>query len=82
MTRGLGVAGIIAAMAQNGTYQRAADPTSDMADPTSLDMNLLVISRSQLESFLGCLAYGFPQLAHEYPLYSACLIHTLLPPNL
>lgn len=48
MTRGLGVAGIIAAMAQNGTYQRAADPTSDMADPTSLDMILLVISRSQL----------------------------------
>lgn len=73
MTRGLGVARIIAARAQNGTYQRDADPTS-------LDMILLVISRSQLKSFLGCLAYGFPQLAHEYPLHSACFTHSLLPP--
>lgn len=69
MTRGLGVAGIIAARAQNGRYQRDADPTS-------LDMIVLVISRSQLKSFLGCLAYGFPQLAHE------CFTHSLLPPNL
>lgn len=81
LTRGLGAAGIIAARAQNGTYQREADPTSDMADPTSLDMILLGISRSQLKSLLGCLAYGFPQLAHEYPLHSACLTHSLLPPQ-
>ena len=61
MTRGLGVAGIIAARAQNGTYQRGADPTS-------LDMILLVISRSQLESFLGCLAYTILKGAHREPV--------------
>ena len=32
MTKGQGVAGIIAVRAQNGTYQRDADPTSHMAD--------------------------------------------------